>query len=202
MLDEKVWTSRRRLSRKKSRWIERNTYLRKHLSCASPSGNRLATNFHCLMLLWQNASYASGSWFPICGQADQLLLWKRRQTRKPVILLASMLSWPSSNFKQQCQSNFENNWSCFFFTLNRQGRMLEEISGMYSSVFGTKAGPKREKHPVVFLPDGSKKVGLIMIELRASQIFGQGINKYIVTRHVDLLGRCLQWDIWRLLCLS
>ena len=80
--------------------------------------------------------------------------------------------------------------------------MLEEISGMYSSVFGTKAGPKREKHPVVFLPDGSKKVGLIMIELRASQIFGQGINKYIVTRHVDLLGRCLQWDIWRLLCPS
>ena len=66
----------------------------------------------------------------------------------------------------------------------RQGRMLEEISGMYSSVFGTKAGPAlsflfqagpflfaccfisfflqagpdREKHPVVFLPDGSKKV--------------------------------------------
>merc|ERR1712156_728416 len=35
--------------------------------------------------------------------------------------------------------------------------MLEEISGMYSSVFGTKAGPDREKHPVVFLPDGSKK---------------------------------------------
>ena len=38
--------------------------------------------------------------------------------------------------------------------------MLEEISGMYSSVFGTKAGPDREKHPVVFLPDGSKKVDL------------------------------------------
>ena len=80
--------------------------------------------------------------------------------------------------------------------------MLEEISGMYSSVFGTKAGPKREKHPVVFLPDGSKKVGLIMNELRTFQIFGQGISIYIVTRHVDLLGRCLQWDIWRLLCLS
>ena len=38
--------------------------------------------------------------------------------------------------------------------------MLEEISGMYSSVFGTKAGPDREKHPVVFLPDGSKKVDM------------------------------------------
>ena len=40
---------------------------------------------------------------------------------------------------------------------DRQGKMLEDVAGMYSSVFGTKAGPDREKHPVVFLPDGSKK---------------------------------------------
>ena len=26
---------------------------------------------------------------------------------------------------------------------NRQGRMLEDVAGMYSSVFGTKAGPDR-----------------------------------------------------------
>ena len=35
--------------------------------------------------------------------------------------------------------------------------MLEEISGMYSTIFGSKSGPDRDKHPVVFLPDGSKK---------------------------------------------
>ena len=29
------------------------------------------------------------------------------------------------------------------YTHTRQGRMLEDISGMYSSVFGTKAGPDR-----------------------------------------------------------
>ena len=40
---------------------------------------------------------------------------------------------------------------------DRQGKMLEDVASMYSSVFGTKAGPDREKHPVVFLPDGSKK---------------------------------------------
>ena len=39
----------------------------------------------------------------------------------------------------------------------REARMLEEISGMYSSIFGSQAAPHREKHPVVFLPDGSKK---------------------------------------------
>ena len=39
----------------------------------------------------------------------------------------------------------------------REGRMLEDISGMYSSIFGSKSGPDRDKHPVVFLPDGSKK---------------------------------------------
>ena len=39
----------------------------------------------------------------------------------------------------------------------RQGRMLEEISGMYSNIFGSQSGPDRENHPVVFLPDGSKK---------------------------------------------
>ena len=42
-------------------------------------------------------------------------------------------------------------------TEGRQGRMLEEISGMYSNIFGSKAGPHRDNHPVVFLPDGSKK---------------------------------------------
>ena len=39
----------------------------------------------------------------------------------------------------------------------RQGRMLEEISGMYSNIFGSQSGPHRDNHPVVFLPDGSKK---------------------------------------------
>ena len=42
-------------------------------------------------------------------------------------------------------------------TEGRQGRMLEEISGMYSNIFGSKSGPHRDNHPVVFLPDGSKK---------------------------------------------
>ena len=42
-------------------------------------------------------------------------------------------------------------------TDGRQGRMLEEISGMYSNIFGSKSGPHRDSHPVVFLPDGSKK---------------------------------------------
>ena len=39
----------------------------------------------------------------------------------------------------------------------REGRMLEEISGMYSDIFGSQSGPHRDNHPVVFLPDGSKK---------------------------------------------
>ena len=42
-------------------------------------------------------------------------------------------------------------------TEGRRGRMLEEISGMYSNIFGSKSGPHRDNHPVVFLPDGSKK---------------------------------------------
>ena len=47
--------------------------------------------------------------------------------------------------------------SAGLLTESRQGRVLEEISGMYSNIFGSKAGPHRENHPVVFLPDGSKK---------------------------------------------
>ena len=47
--------------------------------------------------------------------------------------------------------------SAGLLTESRQGRVLEEISGMYSNIFGSKAGPDRENHPVVFLPDGSKK---------------------------------------------
>ena len=39
----------------------------------------------------------------------------------------------------------------------RQGRLLEEISAMYADIFGSESGPDREHHPVVFLPDGSKK---------------------------------------------
>ncbi|XP_023321444.1 myb-like protein A [Eurytemora carolleeae] len=44
-----------------------------------------------------------------------------------------------------------------FNTKTREGRMLDEISGMYSSLFGSKSSPDRQKHPVVFLPDGSSK---------------------------------------------
>ena len=55
----------------------------------------------------------------------------------------------------------------------REARMLDQISGMYSNIFGSNSGPTRcllykfirwllknivrEKHPVVFLPDGSSK---------------------------------------------
>ena len=60
--------------------------------------------------------------------------------------------------------------------------MLEEISGMYSSVFGTKAGPDREKHPVVFLPDGSKKVDIKLKMTRCTTRWHAGAR--IKTIHV------------------
>ena len=64
-----------------------------------------------------------------------------------------------------------NDWEWLGITVDSpilqesQGRMLDDISGLYSSVFGTKAAPNREKHPVVFLPDGSKKVRLYIISI-------------------------------------
>ena len=61
--------------------------------------------------------------------------------------------------------------------------MLEEISGMYSSVFGTKAGPDREKHPVVFLPDGSKKV-----RFKTSQINSQSLENVYQPARVPNAG--------------
>ena len=55
--------------------------------------------------------------------------------------------------------------------------MLEDISGMYSSVFGTKAGPDREKHPVVFLPDGSKKVRFKTAQINSQSRPGYPMQK-------------------------
>ena len=87
MSDEKVWSSGRRLSTVQEKVpLNRAEHLPEKTSLLRQSERyRLATMFcSLLMLLWQNASYTSGSWFPLCGQADQLLLRKRRQTRKPV----------------------------------------------------------------------------------------------------------------------